>query len=164
MPDEKRDLETAAVNEFSDALAGESAGRLRLLELREPPEPDALCDLDGRPLYVEVGHVYGTGSDAKVLLGRTGRSAATRDERMRSAMVSLDRRFIAPLNRLLREKAGKVYAAAPVWLLIRSAHPLWSLRDFRDHQSAIAVPSAHPFEQIWLLCGPRSSHGALRLA
>jgi hypothetical protein len=162
---EKYDLEIEALNQFADALAGLwGEQRFAFRELRSPPEPDALCTLDGRPLHVEVGHFYGTQSDAKQLLGRQGKSAATAHEMHQSAQVPLDVRLLTPLNRLLADKATKSYHAPRVWLLVRSAFPLWGLADFRAHRADIAVPAKHPFEQIWLLCGPRSAAGLLRLA
>lgn len=73
-------------------------------------------------------------------------------------------RLLVPLNKLLAEKATKIYSASPVWLLIRSAFPLWEQDDFMTHRSNILVPEVHPFEQIWLLCGAQASAGVLRLA
>jgi len=165
MSSEKCSLETGALTEFSDALTslwGER--RFVFHELREPPEPDGFCSLDGESLHVEVGHLYGTQSDAKRLLGREGKSAAARKERLDSSLVPLDTRILTPLNRLLASKATKTYQAQRVWLLIRSTLPLWSLRDFQKHRADICVPEEHPFAQIWLLCGPHSSFGVLRLA
>jgi len=165
MTSEKQGLETGALNQFSEVLALElGEGRFSFHELRSPPEPDGLCSLDGQLLHVEVGHFYGTQSDVKQLLGRTGKSAATPEQRMLSAMVPLDTKLLTPLNSLLASKATKIYRTSRVWLLIRSAFPLWSFEDFKDHQAIIAIPPAHPFEQIWLLCGPRASFGVLRLA
>lgn len=165
MASEKRGLETGALNQFSEALAilwGEA--RFAFHELRDPPEPDGLCSLEGQLLHVEVGHFYGTKSDAKQLLGRTGKSAPTPEEQLTSCLVPLDARLLTPLNRLLADKATKIYQTSRVWLLIRSAFPLWDLSDFEEHQTSIAVPPQHPFEQIWLLCGPRASFGVVRLA
>jgi hypothetical protein len=162
---EKDRLEIGALTQFSLALENElGVGRFLFKELRKPPEPDGLCSLDGSPLHVEVGHVYGTQSDVKQLLGRTGKSAASQDQKSLSAMVPLDTRLLVPLNKLLAEKATKIYSASPVWLLIRSAFPLWEQDDFMTHRSNILVPEAHPFEQIWLLCGAQASAGVLRLA
>ena len=162
---EKEHLEIGALTQFSLALETElGAGRFSFRELRKPPEPDGLCSLDSSPLYVEVGHIYGTQSDVKQLLGRTGKSVASQDQKSLSAMVPLDARLLMPLNRLLAEKATKIYSASPVWLLIRSAFPLWELEDFKAHRNNILVPESHPFEQIWLLCGAQASAGVLRLA
>jgi hypothetical protein len=79
-------------------------------------------------------------------------------------MVPLDERLLMPLSRLLASKATKTYQTSRVWLLIRSASPLWNLEEFKEHQAGIAIPSKTPFEQIWLLCGPRASFGVLQLA
>ncbi len=165
MPSEKHGLETGALKQFVEAFALEHGqGRLAFQELRSPPEPDGLCSLDGQVLHVEVGHVYGEESDAKRLLGRTGKSAATPRQQLQSAMVPLDGRLLMPLSNLLVSKASKTYQTSRVWLLIRSASPLWRLEDFKEHQAGLAIPQTHPFEQIWLLCGPRTSFGVLRLA
>lgn len=165
MHPEKDRLEAGALRQFSEALCSElGAARFHFKELRKPPEPDALCELDGEDLYVEVGHVYGTTSDVKQLLGRTGLQAPSQKEKQTSTMVPLDVRLLTPLNRLLADKATKKYRATRVWLLIRSAFPLWNLRDFQEHRSRILVPEEHPFEQIWLLCGAQASSGILRLA
>jgi hypothetical protein len=162
---EKHDLEIEALIQFTDALAALwGAHRFAFHELRSPPEPDGWCSFDGQPLHVEVGHFYGTAADAKQLLGRQGKSAATLEEQRLSDLVPIDIRLLTPLNRLLADKATKSYHAPRVWLLVRSAFPLWDRDDFLAHQAAIAIPDAHPFEQIWLLCGPRSSFGVLRLA
>ena len=165
MPSEKHRLEIGALNQFSDAFALEfGEGLFTFHGLRSPPEPDGFCSLDGQALHVEVGHVYGEESDAKRLLGRTGKSATTPEQQMRSALVPLDGRLLMPLNSLLASKATKKYQTLRVWLLIRSASPLWSIEDFKEHQDGITIPPTHPFEQIWLLCGSRVSSGMLRLA
>lgn len=162
---EKDGLEIGAITQFSEALCSQIGfGRFSFKELRQPPEPDGYCLLDGDALYVEVGHVYGTQSDAKQLLGRTGKSAPSPEQKMLSSMVPLDRRLLVPLNSLLADKATKTYQAPRVWLLIRSAFPLWNFHDFKEHQPSILVPENHPFEQIWLLCGAQASSGVLRLA
>jgi len=165
MHDEHQKLEISALNQFSDALAallGE--GRFVFHELRDPPQPDGYCSIDGQPLHVEVGHIYGTRSDAKRLLRRTGKSAAMPAEIMNSGMMPLSARLLRPLNNLLADKATKTYQTSRVWLLIRSAFPLWTIDDFKEHQAVIRIPQPHHFEQIWLLCGPSVDFGVLRLA
>jgi len=165
MRNEHQKLEIGALNQFSEVLAvllGE--GKFVFHELRDPPQPDGYCSFDGQPLHVEVGHIYGTRSDAKRLLGRTGKSAAKPAEMMNARMVPLSARLLRPLNDLLDNKATKTYQASRFWLLIRSAFPLWTVDDFKEHQAAIRIPGFHRFEQIWLLCGPRVDFGVLRLA
>jgi hypothetical protein len=165
MHNEKQELEISALNQFSEALAallGEE--RFVFHELRDPPQPDGYCSFDGQPLHVEVGHIYGTRSDAKRLLGRTGKSAAMPAEMMNARMVPLNARLLRPLNDLLDNKETKTYQGSRVWLLIRSAFPLWTINDFTEYQTEIRIPQSHRFEQIWLLCGPRVDFGVLRLA
>jgi hypothetical protein len=165
MPTEKESLEINALTNFSESLGKEIGfGRFSFKELRKPPEPDSLCLLDGSPLYVEVCHIYGTESDTKRLLGRTGKSAASKGQRMRSALTPLVERILDPLNTTLVNKSTKNYSSSPVWLLIRSAFPLWNTEDFKSHKKRILVPASHPFEQIWMLCGAHRSAGVLRLA
>lgn len=164
MTSEKQGLEIGALNEFAEALVSEiGRGRFKFHRLLDPPEPDALCSFDGDLLHLEVAHVYGTQSDVKKLLGRKGKSAPTHAQQICSAEVPLDARLLAPLNDVLSNKATKRYQTSRVWLLVRSAFPLWSIVDFVGNQARIAVPVEHPFEKIWLLCGPRASFGLLRL-
>jgi hypothetical protein len=59
---------------------------------------------------------------------------------------------------------AKIVTPFFVWLLIRSAFPLWDINDFKEHKANIAIPPEHPFEQIWLLIGQHASSGLLRLA
>ena len=110
MSTEKDGLETGAITQFAEALGSEiGAGRFLFKEPRKPPEPDGHCLLDGNPLYIEIGHVYGAQSDAKQLLGRTGMAAPSKEEKLCSALVPLGRRILLPLNRLLVNKASKTY-------------------------------------------------------
>jgi len=165
MSAEKDGLETGAISQFVEAFCSRTGeDTLQFIELRKPPEPDGYCLLYGQPLYIEVGHFYGTLSDVKRLLGRTGRATPTENQKLLSTMVPLDRRLLEPLNTLLAEKARKTYSASRVWLLIRSASPLWDHNDFEQHINSIVVPERHPFEQIWLLCGQTSSAGSIRIA
>ena len=80
------------------------------------------------------------------------------------ATMPLKNRIIEPLNRQLAEKATKNYDTSRVWLLIRSAFPLWDFNDFQKYKNLILVPEYHPFEQIWLLFGVQASAGIMRLA
>jgi hypothetical protein len=165
MSDEKRGLEIGAISQFSDLFASEiGSDRFVFDRLLDPPMPDALCSLNGQPVYVEIAHSYGTEADARLLLGRKGKLAPTSEERRKSAMVPLDNRLLTPLNYVLARKAAKDYAVPRVWLLVRSAFPIWDVTDFMEYQAHIRVPNGHPFEQVWLLCGPRVSFGALQIA
>ncbi len=120
----------------------------------QPPEPDALCLLDGKQLGVEVAHLYGTGQDAERITGavQKRRNPLTEEERMDNRLKSFRERVLAELNtRVLGKKAKKSYRRSPVWLLVRNMFPLWNRQDFVQHMDEIIVPSNHPFEHIWLL-------------
>ena len=62
---EKEALEHGAVTQFCRFYADEGLGQIEFCSLLNPPKPDALCKKDGEDLFVEVGHFYGTESDAK---------------------------------------------------------------------------------------------------
>ncbi|MBU8920937.1 MAG: hypothetical protein KOO63_03655 [Bacteroidales bacterium] len=162
---EKEELERWAVLEFAKLFTAKAnRGALQFVELLKPPSPDALCHLDKSDLFVEVAHVYGTETDAKMALGREGKSAPDPRVHNANAMISFDQRVIGPLNILLKKKAGKTYDKSPVWLLVRSGFLLMDFDDFSLYQDSIAVPKNHPFEEIWLLCGKTSDSGAIQLA
>jgi hypothetical protein len=166
MPDltEKQGLETGAVSQFAEAFTSEAGrGTLVFDKLLDPPLPDARCVLNGIGVFVEVAHLYGTSIDARLLLGRTGRAAPTHKEHLTASCVPLDRRLLNPLDEILAQKAAKTYSASPTWLLIRNGFPLWTREDFELHRYRIAIPQRHSFSEIWLLCGPRSDLGLLRL-
>jgi hypothetical protein len=165
MSAEKHGLEISAINEFSQALANEiGCNRFSFVRMCSPPKPDAECSFDGQVLYVEITHVYGTDADTRRLLGRVGNAAAKSIDIAKAAMKPLGARLLEPLNEILQKKMAKAYSSGPIWLLIRSAHPLGSEANFAELQADILVPVNHPFDQIWLLCGPRASFGVLRIA
>jgi hypothetical protein len=121
---------------------------------QQPPEPDALCLLDGKQLGVEVAHLYGTGQDAERITGavQKRRNPLTEEERMDNRLKPFRERVLAELNtKVLGKKAKKSYRRSPVWLLVRNMFPLWNRQDFEEHKDEIIVPREHPFEHIWLL-------------
>lgn len=160
---EKERLEEWAVREFAIAYNKAEGGEIRFESLNRPPLPDARCVLNDKEILIEVGHVYGADSDARLLLGRKGKAEPTKAQRREARLTPLNFRFIAPLNRLLKQKAGKEYLGHPIWLLIRSATPIWDRSGYLYHITEVIVPDQHPFEQIWLLCGPRSEFGVIKL-
>jgi hypothetical protein len=161
---EKKQLERAALEEFGQWFTVNAGrGEFRLVELLDPPKLDSRCRIGEAEVYVEVAHVYGTETDAKTLLGRTGVGAPDSGRHRRDALISFDRRVIVPLNTVLQEKAGKTYDGSPVWLVIRNGFPLMDQADFESYADQIIVPDVHPFTEIWLLCGRSAENGALRL-
>ena len=151
---EKEALEHGAVTQFCHFYADEGLGQIEFCSLLSPPKSDALCKKDGKDLFIEVGHFYGTESDAKKRLGRTGESAPTEEEQHESRMMSFEQRVLPRLNNLLKSKSAKIYEGNPVWLLVRNLHPALDKSDFRRDLDNIVVPENHSFEEIWLLCCP----------
>ena len=92
--------------------------------------PDTKCDFDGNVMFIEVAHLYGITSDAKRLLGRTGKSYPSVMERKRARFTPLRVRIGQKFVEILQQKCKKTYATDSVWLLIRNANPLWSCSDF----------------------------------
>lgn len=162
--DEKQALEQGAIAQFASLFSAKAErGILKFQKLMEPPQPDALCTLEAEKIFIEVAHIYGTEADARYLLGREGRTAPTKRERLTSRSIPLNARLLGPLNYILAQKAEKQYEAQPVWLLIRVALPMWTEEDFQENKSDILVPENHPFQEIWLLCGPDERLGMIQL-
>ena len=163
---EKRELERWAVMEFARLFSSRAdRGALRLEELLDPPSPDTRCVLGDTEVFIEVAHVYGTETDAKMVLGRDGKSAPNPTVHSAEALIHLGSRVIGPLNAILARKARKKYDKSPVWLLVRSASPIMELEDFSSwYRKQIIVPEGHPYDEIWLLCGKSAKDGAVRLA
>lgn len=133
-----------------------------LVDMPKPPEPDFIIRLDAHEVGVEVAHLYGSERDARLLLGRSQQEESTFQARVEHAMVPLDVRVPSELNRILSQKATKMYPRS-TWLIIRNAYPLWERADFEMYPEALAVPREHPFEQIWLLCDRQGASGMIRL-
>jgi hypothetical protein len=162
--DEKHGLEQGAVTQLAAVLAKrEPSLGFQFVESLAPPMPDTRCKAEGRDLFVEVTHFYGTDADARYVLGRYGKAAPTEKERLESSCIPLRHRYLIPLNERLRDKAEKTYPVSPVWLLIRNGLALWQEEAFRKHAEEIVVPENHPFERILLLCGPRGWFGMIDL-
>ena len=161
---EKEALEQNAIAQFASLFSRQvGRGVLKFHKLLEPPQPDALCTVDAKKIFIEVAHVYGTDADARYLLDRDGKAAPTKRERLASRCIPLNVRLLGSLNNILERKAEKQYDAEPVWLLIRVALPLWTSEDFEEHISEILVPENHPFQEIWLLCDPYERFGLIQL-
>ena len=159
---EKEALEYGAVTQFCRLYADEELGQIEFCSLLNPPKPDALCKKDGEDLFIEVGHFYGTDSDAKKRLGRTGQSYPTEEDQQESRMMPFEYRVLTRLNNLLKSKSAKTYEGSPVWLLIRNGFPVLDKSGFLEYSDNIVVPENHSFEEIWLLCCP-SIGGLIKL-
>lgn len=164
MDEEHKRLEQGAVEQLASVLAQhEPTIQFQFIESLSPPKPDTRCTAEGRDVYVEVTHIYGTKADAKFMLDRKGKDSPTWDEQIGAACIPIHSRLLLPLNELLDSKAKKIYPVSPVWLLIRNALPLWQEDEFRDHLDEIVIPKNHTFQRILLLCGTRKSFGLIDL-
>ena len=160
---EKAALQMHAVIEFSKAYNKRYKANLVYDGQCAPPIPDTKCALDGTTIYIEVAHLYGPSSDARRLLGRTGKAYPSAIEQQHARLTPLHVRIGDQFTRILNQKLKKTYKGEPRWLLIRNAHPLWNYDDFTSHLSDISIPSHSPFSQIWLLCGKTAECGIIQL-
>jgi len=133
-----------------------------LVDMPEPPEPDFIMRLDARDVGVEIAHLYGSERDARLLLNRPRPKELISSARLGHAVVPLSDRVPVELNRILSQKATKMYPRN-TWLVIRNAYPLWKKADFEMYPETLTLPREHPFEQIWILCDHQGISGMLRL-
>lgn len=149
---ESSNIEIAAINKFSEVLnATPWKCCFTFVELCEPPEPDCLCILDGQKLYVEVTHLYRSDNEARQLLGRK----SDRAEKLYTSSLPIDTVLIYRINKIICKKSSKNYQKRQsrcIWLLIRSAFPLWRCNDFKKVTSQFIFPETNQFDEIFLLC------------
>jgi hypothetical protein len=89
--EEKEALEFHALQCFITTYNRSHVSQLRFVELRQPPEPDAFCLLNGEELGVEVTHLYGSSLDAKRRLGRLQKKPPTVGEERANRLKPLRR-------------------------------------------------------------------------
>ncbi len=148
---EKRRLEHDAAKLFMRRYEKTFHAPIRDIIHNRPAKPDVSCHLDGQLLDLEIAHLYGSESEAQQIL-RGGLPADTLEAlKELHAIRNTHNRLLHTLNSLLAKKAGKRYASSRVWLVIRNAHPAWHSEDINDLREHIQLPSAHPFEQIWVM-------------
>jgi hypothetical protein len=122
---ERHGLEQGAVTQLvSVLLEREPSLHFEFIELLDPPMPDAKCKANAADVFVEVTHIYGTDTDARYILGRQGKAAPTKREKLNSSRTPLRQRYLVPLNERISIKAAKTYPVSPAWLLIRNSLPL----------------------------------------
>jgi len=164
MESEKERLEQGALELFSEGFTNSiDRGELKFISLQSPPAADGLCKLNGRELHIEVTHVYGTNADVRFLLGRKGNSEPTKKERFQSGLIPLNKRIIGPMNIVLKQKSEKQYSSSPLWLLVRVGLPILTVEEFNMYKGEIEIPEIHPFEEIWLMCGPALHFGFMQI-
>jgi hypothetical protein len=165
----KRQLERDAAKHFLRLYEQMYNTPMRNIWHNEPSQPDISCHLNGKPLDLEIAHLYASTSEAKVLAReiteqvQDPQTQSTQEPLERSAkelellhylsdLVEMDsqQRLITALSRILLSKSQKNYDSPRVWLVIRNASPLWRAIDFQQCIPHFNIPK-HPFEQIWLL-------------
>jgi hypothetical protein len=165
----KRQLERDAAKHFLRLYEQMYNTPMRNIWHNEPTQPDISCHFDGKPLDLEIAHLYANTSEAKILVrqiieqGQTPPTQSIQEPLERSAkelellnyladLVEMDnqQRLLTALSRILNSKSQKTYDSPRVWLVIRNASPLWQAKDFEQCMPYFKIPK-HPFEQIWLL-------------
>lgn len=160
---EKIRLEVYSVIYFLRYLRKKFQFKARLKKLSSPPDPDIICEINGREIGIEVAHLYGSQRDARQTFGRSKPIENTKEHRAKHALVPLKDRILIDLGNILHSKAQKNYPDI-TWLLIRNAYPLWDLNDFKAYIDEVKIPKCHHFENIWLLCDQKGLSGAIKLS
>lgn len=172
----KRQLERDAAKHFLRLYEQMYQTPMRNISHNEPSRPDISCHLDGKPLDLEIAHLYASASEAKILSREIVAQVQghkipiepsdileTSDilepsDKERELLnylsdlieMSSQQRLITALTRILNSKSQKYYDSPRVWLVIRNASPLWQTKDFQQCMQHFQIPRS-PFEQIWLL-------------
>ncbi|HCM04857.1 MAG TPA: hypothetical protein DIC30_02485 [Oceanospirillales bacterium] len=160
----KRQIERDAARHFLRLYEHIYKTPMRNIWHNEPSKPDISCHLNGKPLDLEIAHLYASASEAKILTREIIHQVQGREEVIKandkelellhylSDLVDMDskQRLETALTRLLKSKAKKTYDSPRVWLVIRNASPLWKSKDFEYCINNFKMPK-NPFEQIWLL-------------
>jgi len=167
----KRQLERDAAKHFLRLYEQMHQTPMRNISHNEPSRPDISCHLDGKPLDLEIAHLYASASEARILsqelidqiqghqvpIKLPNKELEPNDKELELfnylsdlIKMSSQQRLITALSRILISKGQKHYDSARVWLVIRNASPLWQAKDFQQCIQHFQVPN-NPFEQIWLL-------------
>lgn len=106
--------------------------------------PDAVVEINGVRVGLEITHLYYDKDEAKMLFGRS--------ENKQHGLERFDR-LIYELNELLQKKAIKSFTyncEYQVSLLIRNGSPIYGLTDFKKSQDNILIPH-NKYLNIWFL-------------
>ncbi len=160
---EKIHLEHQAAKLFMRQYEQDTGRKIRHIWHNKPNRPDVSCELEGERLDLEIAHLYGSEQEAMKILNRK-LSNKTRDElRDQACCADVDQRLLNALNRILLNKAQKLYKSKQVWLVIRNAHPAWTAEKITALQHKISIPFQHPFEQIWMVADMHGKSGIVQL-
>ena len=160
--EEKVNLEHEAARLFMRWYEKEVGVPIRHIWHNQPSKPDVSCYLEGERLDLEIAHLYGSEQEAMQLLGRS-LDIHTQQELHALESVSPHGRLLQALNRILANKGLKRYKSKRVWLVIRNAHPAWSVDAILALRHQIMIPEHHPFEQIWMVGDMDGRSGIVKL-
>ncbi|MDX3774846.1 hypothetical protein QE250_12020 [Chromatiaceae bacterium AAb-1] len=160
--EEKIKLEHDAARLFMRLYEQRFGIKMRHIWHNEPARPDVSCYYDEQKLDLEIAHLYGSEVEAMQILGRS-LSENTHRELLALLRMPPERRLVGALNRLISNKADKVYQSERVWLVIRNANPLWDRRELLKYHTVLHMPRRHPFEQIWVIGDITGQSGIMAL-
>jgi hypothetical protein len=160
----KRKIERDAARHFLRLYEQVYKMPMRDIWHNEPSKPDISCHLKGKPLDLEIAHLYASVTEAKFLTREIIHQVQGNESSVKASVKELEllnylsdlvemdseQRLVIALTRLLESKAKKTYDSPRVWLVIRNASPLWTSKDFEECIKDFKMPK-NPFEQIWLL-------------
>lgn len=129
----------------------------------QPAKPDVSCQLDGKPLDIEIAHLYGTEQEAMSILGKSLNQHTKNELTKLRENTTTEERLANALNRILENKSHKSYSSDRTWLVIRNVHPGWQAAQFTSMQESVLIPDHHPFQQIWLVGDIKAASGAICL-
>ena len=160
---EKLHLEHEAAKLFMRRYEKDTGHQIRHIWHNQPIRPDVSCMLEGERLDLEIAHLYGSEQEAMKILGRSLSERTRAELREQACCSDVNQRLLNALNRILTNKAQKHYDSKKVWLIIRNAHPAWTANSILSLQHKIDVPTAHPFEQIWIVADLSAESGIVQL-
>ncbi|OOV88096.1 hypothetical protein [Oceanospirillum linum] len=146
---EKRLLERDAARLFMRRYEQDFNEPMRHIWHNEPAKPDISCYFQGKPLDLEIAHLYATSEEAKHVRDRDNTDLLWHYLAELASVNPCDRLETALLS-LLHSKAQKHYDSDRVWLVIRNVSPLWTRSELLNVAMSFDETN-YPFEQIWLL-------------
>lgn len=146
---EKRLLERDAARLFMRRYEQDFNEPMRHIWHNEPSKPDISCYFQGKPLDLEIAHLYATSEEAKHVRDRDNTDLIWHYLEELTAVDPCDRLRAALLS-LLHSKAKKHYESDRVWLVIRNVSPIWTRSELLNVAMTFDETD-YPFEQIWLL-------------
>ena len=141
--DEKKAMEQAAIDIFSDLYNVNHEVSLRMVQQQE--KPDALLeDARDNRIGLEVTHLFDDTEEARLMLSRS--------ELTKPSDEGIDM-FMKVINDRIQSKEYKLKDYShdyPCMLLIRNLSLLFGMSDILGRKRSLVLPHGH-FTQVWLL-------------